>query len=92
VRCGSSPPGRYRADRYPGGGFYMKIAWWRGVTGKLRIGARRLDGRGRAVGDVPSGYAPSGFQPSGLLFSQLGCWRITGTLQDHHVTFVVKVT
>lgn len=86
------PNGHYHADRDPVGGFYMKIAWWRGVPGELRISARRLDGRGQARGDVPSGYSPTGFQPSGLLFSQLGCWRITGTLDHQVVRLVVKVT
>lgn len=36
-------------------------------------------------------YGPTGFVPSALRFSKPGCWRITGSLREHTISFVAKV-
>jgi hypothetical protein len=70
----------------------LKLGWWRGVPGKLRISGRRLDARApRLRADVPDGYGSRGFQPTGLTFPTVGCWRVVGELGRARLTFVVRV-
>ena len=83
-------PGRdWFALPQPGGGFGIKIGWWRLADGKIQLTADHLDGDGRAAGDVPAGYGASGFQATGVLFDQPGCWLVRGEMGDDVVDFVV---
>jgi hypothetical protein len=69
----------------------VKLGWWRLAEGRLTLSAARADGgKGTATTEVPLGYAPTGFQPTGVLFSRPGCWRVTGTLNDTEVTFLIN--
>ncbi|GAA3799926.1 hypothetical protein GCM10022226_19280 [Sphaerisporangium flaviroseum] len=87
----SLPDPAYRPERVPEG-YGMKIGWWRLAEGRLKLSATRIDeDKGSATVDVPSGYAPTGLQPTGVLFSQAGCWRVTGSLGYTKVRFVVAV-
>lgn len=36
-------------------------------------------------------YGSKGFAPSFLRFSSPGCWRITGSLRGHTLSFVARV-
>jgi hypothetical protein len=70
----------------------MKWPWWRGVTGRLKIEGRRLDGKARPIrADIPSAYGVSGFQPSSIYFSTEGCWEVTGKVGKASLTFVTLV-
>lgn len=73
-------------------GFSLKIPWWRAAEGQLRMEARPLHGTGTATAVVPGGYGSKGFQSSALVFSELGCWEVTGRLGDTVVTFVIEVS
>jgi hypothetical protein len=69
-----------------------KFPWWRTHPGKLTVAAQRLDGpTGAFHADVPDGYGDLGFQPTGLDWTAPGCWRITGTVRDTSLTFIVWV-
>jgi hypothetical protein len=73
-------------------GFGTKFPWWRTLPGKLLVTAQRLDGpTGSFTADIPDGYGNLGFQVSGLGWSAPGCWRVTGTVQGHSLTFTVWV-
>ncbi|MFC4585443.1 hypothetical protein [Sphaerisporangium corydalis] len=74
-----------------GRGYGLKIGWWRLAEGRLKLSATRIGERGTAVTEVPSGYAPTGLQPTGVTFPKPGCWRVTGTLNDTKVGFVLRV-
>ena len=70
----------------------MKWGWWPGVSGKLRISGRRLDGEAPSLtADVPAGYGRRGFQPSGITFPTEGCWQVTGAVGNAELTFVTLV-
>jgi hypothetical protein len=97
------PHGILPAGRLPNGGSYatinpdgsigLKLGWWRGLPGRLRIHGRRLDQPAPALrADVPARYGSEGFQVSGLTFPTVGCWQVTGTVARAKLTFVVKVT
>lgn len=71
-----------------------KFPWWRVVRGQLHAWAHpvgharpRLSAQVQPVAD----YGPTGFVPSALRFSKLGCWRITGSLHGHSLSFVARV-
>jgi hypothetical protein len=70
----------------------IKFAWYRKQAGRrLTISARRLDARaapGRPF--IPPGYG-SNFQASGITFPSEGCWRVTGRVGRHSLTFVTIV-
>jgi hypothetical protein len=71
-----------------------KFPWWRVLGGQLRASARPVGRTGaRVEADVApaSDYGPKGFVPSFLRFSGPGCWRITGTLRGHSISFVARV-
>lgn len=69
-----------------------KFPWWRLIAGDLTITARSLGGPdGEFHGEVPSGYGKTGFIPSGLIWPKLGCWQVTGTVDGHSLTLVMRV-
>ncbi len=79
------PDGRTLSTKFP---------WWRVIRGQLHASAHpvghahpRLSAQVEPVAD----YAPTGFVPSALRFSKPGCWRITGSLRGHAITFVARV-
>ena len=70
----------------------MTFPWWRGVSGRLRITGRRLDGTAPPLDVViPDGYGPTGFQASGRLFPPPGCREITGRVEHAELTFETLV-
>lgn len=78
----------------PQGGISTKFPWWRVIRGQLHAWAHpvgrsrpRLDADVSPVGD----YGPTGFVPSGLRFSEPGCWKVTGSLRGHKLSFVTRV-
>ena len=74
------------------GSLSMKWPWWREVSGKLTIEGRRLDTPAPPLrAEIPDGYGEIGFQPSTIIFSQEGCWEITGTVGHAQLTFVTLV-
>lgn len=69
-----------------------KIAWWRYVAGTVNITARRFDGTSADIRtSTTDGYGASGFNPSGVEFTSEGCWRVTGSLDGHELSFVMFV-
>lgn len=77
----------------PDGAIDAKFAWWRNVSGKLRITATRLDAEAPpARAHIPSGYGRKGFQATGITFPTTGCWRVSGTVgRAARLTFVTVV-
>lgn len=93
IRAGSLPDGGSMATVGEGGSIHLKLGWWRGTAGRLRIAGRRLDAPALPlVAHVPSGYGRRGFQPSGLVFPTPGCWEVVGAVVDARLRFVVRVT
>jgi hypothetical protein len=71
-----------------------KFPWWRVLGGNLHAWAQpvgRAAPRLRAFVEPASSYGPTGFVPSMLHFSGPGCWRITGSLRGHTLSFVARV-
>src|SRR5205814_805153 len=69
-----------------------KVAWWRYLSGTVEITARRVDdGAPEVRTKTTDGYGATGFNPSDIGFTGEGCWRITGSLQGHELTFVMLV-
>jgi hypothetical protein len=79
----------------PDGSVAIKAPWWRGrgVRGRIRVQARRLDARAPRVDRTiePSGYGLTGFQAMGLELPTTGCWRITGNAGTASLTVVTLV-
>jgi hypothetical protein len=79
----------------PDGSVAIKAPWWRGrgVRGRIRLKARRLDAPAPAVDRTirPSGYGLTGFQATGLELPTTGCWRVTGSAGTASLTFVTLV-
>src|SRR5262245_45200865 len=74
------------------GALSMKLAWWRGVKGKLTIEGRRLDGSAAPLrSSIPDGYGDTGFQPTELIFPTEGCWEVIGKVGDASLRFVILV-
>jgi hypothetical protein len=70
----------------------VKVGWYRYGRGKLTITATRLDKSGRATRTrVPSGYGPTGFQSSAVYFPSGGCWKVTATVGQSHLTYVTVI-
>jgi hypothetical protein len=72
-----------------------KFPWWRVVRGQLHAWAHPVgQAQPRLAAQVQSvaSYGPTGFVPSGLRFSEPGCWKITGSLRGHTISFVAQVT
>jgi len=72
--------------------YRAKIAWYRAAAGTLRVFGRRLDGPGWMTAQIPKGYGRSGVQPTGLLFSERGCWEVSGMLMRLDRRRLSKVT
>ncbi|HEY5694739.1 MAG TPA: hypothetical protein VIR14_09535 [Gaiellaceae bacterium] len=75
-------------------GISSKFPWWRVLAGNLHAWAHPLGrARPRLRADVQpaANYGPTGFVPSELHFSRSGCWRITGSLRGHTLSFVARV-
>ena len=68
-----------------------KIAWWRYQPGSLSITARRVDGTAEVRTTNTAGYGDIGFNASGVEFTSEGCWRVTGSVATHELTFVMFV-
>lgn len=76
------------------GSMKMKYPWFRaqGLTGKLTITGRRLDGAAPPLrAHIPKGYSATGFQATELIFPTEGCWEIAGKVGDTTLTFVNRV-
>jgi hypothetical protein len=74
------------------GSIWMKVGWWRGIAGRLKISGRRIDMSAPPLrSQVPSGYGLRGFQPAGLRFPTTGCWRVVGKLRNEMLAFTVRV-
>ena len=93
LAAGILPDGGSRATVEQDGSIHTKLGWWRGVSGRLSITGRRLDGWAAPLeAHVPAGYGRRGFQPTGLVFPTVGCWRVVGKVGDVRLAFVVRVT
>jgi hypothetical protein len=76
----------------PDGSFDLKVGWWRGVPGQLRIEGRRIDGTAPALrARIPDGYGPIGFQSTNLTFPTAGCWEVTGSVGSEQITFIDEI-
>ncbi|MCP9487321.1 MAG: hypothetical protein MSC30_15850 [Gaiellaceae bacterium MAG52_C11] len=76
----------------PDGSLFAKIPWYRGIRGKLRLTAARLDASAPSPRiHIPGGYGSYGFQSTGISFPSAGCWRITGSVDRARLTFVTLV-
>src|SRR6266508_204157 len=72
--------------------FSAKIPWYRFRTGEVEISAERLDAKAdRVRSRTTEGYGGFGFNPSEVTFSSEGCWRVSGDLGGHVVSFVMYV-
>lgn len=92
VLAGIAPDGSAEATIEADGSIHLKVGWYRGANGKLRIGGRRLDATASPLrAHVPDGYGARGFQATGLIFPTVGCWHVTGTVGRASLTFVVRV-
>ena len=92
LEAGIRPDGGAMAIVNRDGSISVKVGWWRGVPGTLRVQGRRLDGLAGPIGvHVPSGYGNRGFQPSGVTFPTTGCWRVVGTVATARLSLVIKV-
>lgn len=61
-----------------------------GPGGKLE--ARRLDGEGTSTAEVrEEGYPATGMLPTAVVFSDPGCWELTGRLADTELAVIVNV-
>lgn len=83
--------GRTPTEAAPSGGFSVKFGWQRGKPGQLEVTATRIDGPGTALVEIPRFYGDYGMQPMNVTFSDLGCWRLTGTVADVTLTAVVEL-
>ena len=83
------------AQADPGGQtISSKFPWWRVLGGQLHASAHPVgQTQPLLTADVstPGEYGRTGFVPSSLHFSEPGCWRITGSLRGHTISFVTQV-
>jgi hypothetical protein len=92
LSAGPLPGEGSMATLNPDGSVYVKVGWWRGRPGRLRITGRRIDAPARPFRfSASDGYGLLGFQPSGITFPATGCWRVTGRVRQAKLTFVVRV-
>lgn len=69
-----------------------KIPWWLYVPGPVEITARRVDNPSVEIKTrTTAGYGDIGFNPSSVGFTSEGCWRVSGSIQKHELTFVMFV-
>ena len=76
-------------DLRKNGSIELKVPWWRGVPGRLRIEGRRLDASAPPLSAwIPTGYGRKGFQSTAITFPTAGCWEVTGRVGEASLTFV----
>lgn len=77
------------AIRNDGGQLEMKFPWWKRRPGRLTIRAASPGGGAPITGEPAEGYDESSvdFQPSRLIFSESGCWLITGSVGASELSF-----
>ena len=86
-----SDGGSYASVRSDGW-IYAKQGWWRSVHGQLRVVGQRLDQAAPQLrANVPAGYGNFGLEPVGLLFPSMGCWKVTGSIGDKRLAYVVRL-
>lgn len=74
----------------------VKVLWVRTDGGtferhQLVIDGVQLDGHATHLNaTIPGGYGGN-YQPSGLVFPTQGCWKVTGTVDENSLSFVVYV-
>lgn len=91
---GVLPAGRPFGTRWAASAWGTKFPWWPVIPGKLAVTARRLDGPSAGFHSQvaePGSIGQARFIPSGLLWPAPGCWRVTGTISGHSLTFVAWV-
>lgn len=82
------PDGIYTVDRT----MSVKVPWWRAVHGSLKIHGHRLGAPMPTLKpSIPGGYGSIGFHSTGITFPRTGCWRVTGTVAGHRLSYVVRV-
>ena len=87
--AGLAPP---YEGRWLAGEPALKVLWYTEAAGELRIAGQRLDGPGGVLSaEIPSGYAEVAYQPSAILFSEPGCWEVTGSVGDRTLRVVADV-
>jgi hypothetical protein len=92
LKVGRLPDGGSYASVRSDGWIYAKQGWWRSAHGQLRVVGQRLDRAAPKLrADVPSGYGIFGFEPVALLFPSMGCWKVTGTIGDKRLVYVVRL-
>ncbi|MDQ3654143.1 MAG: hypothetical protein M3457_03555 [Chloroflexota bacterium] len=76
------------------GGGWAKHGWVRRSAGQLTVTAEPI-GNQQLTSDfsvgIPGNYGDSGYQVTAMHFPVDGCWKITGRIPEHSVTFVVWV-
>lgn len=86
------PRGVLVGEKESDGSIAMKVPWWRGVRGALKITGRKLARpAGGLRAQIPSGYGSTGFQSTALIFPTEGCWKVTGRAGTAEMTFVTLV-
>jgi len=93
-------PGEIGTD----GSLSMKWPWYRHkIKGQVVVEGRRLDTFapplrsivGCCYGDSTASpdccYGDTGFTASTLIFPSVGCWEVTGRVNDHRLTFITLV-
>jgi hypothetical protein len=81
-----------RKDVARDGSISIKLPWWRGVRGALKLAGRRLDKPAPPLrAQIGPGYGSTGFQATGIIFSTPGCWEVTGSVGTARLSFVVLV-
>lgn len=78
-----------RADS--NGTYGLKMGWYRLSKGQMHLRAELVDGSKVASPHVPGGYPETGWQATGLDFPSVGCWRVTGSLGNTQVAFVIAI-
>lgn len=83
------------AARLPGGAIFVKVAWYVGVTGLLHGTAIRIDGP-RAPPRKLEVSGPSNaaqrMQASGLALPSTGCWKVTGVVAGHRLSWIFRAS
>jgi hypothetical protein len=65
-----------------------KLPVWREATGYLSFAARRLNGSSTGFEFDTAGYGTRGFDATRLVWPDLGCWQLTGTVGGKTLTLV----
>ena len=88
-------PSEVSSELDPDGSLSFKFPWWGAgrASGPLTITGRRLDGPAPPFEDSSgSGFsATRDFQASAITLPRAGCWQITGSAGEAHLTFVINV-